>query len=353
MPPPPHANVRVRAYAPGRVNLIGDHTDYSGGLVMPMAIDRGTSVVFTRGGTNVELRSTSEARPARVRVGEATGMVPSRVQPPWARYVAGVVAVLTPSQGGTGVLRCDLPIGAGLSSSAALEVCVALALGFEGTPLALAQACREAEELASGVPCGIMDQLASVAGVAGHALVIDCSSCALKPVALPAGAEVLVVHSGQSRRLAQSSYALRRAEVERAAASLGPLRSATLEDLNGLRDRVLRRRARHVVTENARVEAFAAALGAAELDTAGALMVESHRSLDEDFEVSTPALDATVQTLLATPGVFGARLTGAGFGGCVVALAEQGTADRLERGWLVRASAGAEVLPYDGPAEAP
>jgi galactokinase len=327
----------VRAFAPGRVNLIGDHTDYTGGLVLPMAIHLGTTVELEPGGDVVELRSAAEPAPAVVPLDVAD---PSTVEPAWARYVAGVVAAIRPALGGRGTVSTTLPIGAGLSSSAALELAVALALGFRGTPTELALACQRAEHAASGVPCGIMDQLASAAGVDGHVLLIDCSTNALTPVPVPDGAEVVVVHSGEARALAGSAYAERRAACERAAAIVGPLRDATLDDLAAITDDVVRRRARHVVTENRRVAGFADALRAGELTVAGTLMVESHASLRDDFEVSTPALDALVERLAATAGVHGARLTGAGFGGCAVALCEPGA---LREGWTVRPVAGAHT----------
>ncbi|MGH9222339.1 MAG: galactokinase [Acidimicrobiales bacterium] len=327
----------MRAYAPGRVNLIGDHTDYTEGFVLPAAIDRGTTVDLQPGGDWVELTSDAEPEPARIPLDVAD---PAAVEPPWARYVAGVVAVVRPARGGRGKVTTTLPIGAGLSSSAALEVAVALALGFRGTPLEVALACQRAEHLASGVPSGIMDQLASAAGQEGHALLIDCRSYSVTPVALPGTVDVVVAHSGQARTLAGSAYAGRRAQCEAAARIVGPLRDASLGDLDRIDDGVARRRARHVITENARVLAFADAIAAGDLATAGRLMVDSHRSLKEDFDVSTPALDDLVERFLATPGVYGARLTGAGFGGCVVALAE---ANSPAEGWRLRAAAGATV----------
>lgn len=327
----------VRAFAPGRVNLIGDHTDYTGGFVLPMAVEWGTTVTAEREGDRVELVSSVDAAPAVVDLDVAD---PRVVTPAWARYVAGVVAVLRPSVGARGTVETTLPVGAGLSSSAALQVSVALALGFTGTPHELALACQRAELVASGVPTGVMDQLASAAGVAGAALLIDCRSLQVSPVALPEGVKVVVVHSGQSRALAGSAYAERRAQCEAAEALIGPLRDATEADVARIDDDLLRRRARHVVTENARVLAFAAALQAGELDEAGRLMVASHRSLTVDFEVSSPALDAAVAELLAAPGVYGARLTGAGFGGCVVALADTTSP---ARGWWLHPSAGARV----------
>ncbi|HEY2427844.1 MAG TPA: galactokinase [Acidimicrobiales bacterium] len=332
------------ARAPGRVNLIGDHTDYSGGLVCPLAIDLGTTVTIDPGGGHVALRSDADPEPAVVPLDVAD---PAGVVPAWARYVAGVVAVLRPAAGGRGTVSSTLPVGAGLSSSAALEVAVALALGADpGDPVGVARSCQEAERLASGVPCGIMDQLVSLAGVEGHALLIDCSTLAWRPVPLPAEVDVVVAHSGEARALGTSAYARRRGEVEAAEGALGhPLASARPGDEAAIPDPLLRRRARHVVTENARVSAVAAALEAGDVAGAGALMGESHASLRDDFEVSTPRLDALVARLATAPGVWGARLTGAGFGGCAVALAEPGAVDGLglERVWVVRASAGAHV----------
>lgn len=328
---------RVVAVAPGRVNLIGDHTDTTGGWVLPLAIDRATTITGERGGPVVALRSATEAEPAVVPLDVAD---PAAVAPAWARYVAGVVAELRPAEGFVGEVGTTLPVGAGLSSSAALEVAVALALGFDGSTLDLARLGQRAEHRASGVPCGIMDQLASAAGVDGHALLVDCTELTVVPVPVPDDVEVVVVHSGQERALAGSPYAERRARCEAAEAVVGPLRSATVDDLDALDDPVTLARARHVVTENARVRAAAAALAAGDVVEVGRLMVDSHASLRDDFEVSTPALDGLVERLLATPGVLGARLTGAGFGGCVVALARPGA---VREGWTVRAAAGASV----------
>ncbi|MDQ6840206.1 MAG: galactokinase [Actinomycetota bacterium] len=325
------------AIAPGRVNLIGEHTDYSGGYVLPMAIDRHTVVELVAGGTQVCLRSELEPEGATIGLDV---MDPAAVQPSWARYVAGVVAHLRPTQGGTGTVRTTLPVGAGLSSSTALVVATAMALGFAGSALELAVACQQAERLATGVAPGIMDQLASTSGVAGHALLIDCTSLDVSPVPMPPDVEVVVAHSGQSRSVATSAYAERRGQCEEAARRIGPLRLASLADVAALPDPLLRRRARHVVTENERVLAFAHCLSAGALADAGQLMGASHRSLRDDFEVSTPALDALVERLCATPGVYGARLTGAGFGGCVVALAEPGSAGE---GWRVTPAAGAHL----------
>jgi galactokinase len=335
----------VRATAPGRVNLIGDHTDYTGGFVLPMAIDRSVVVEGRRGGRVVRLRSRSESGEAAFPL---TVENPGAIFPPWARYAAGVAKTVTPRVGFDGEIRSTVPVGAGLSSSAALSVAVALAFGFEGTALELAQACQTAEHVATGVPCGIMDQLASAAGVAGHSLLIDCAALSVSPVPMPEGVDVWVLRAGGPRRLVGSPYAERRAQCEAASAVVGPLRDvASVSALDVLDDALLRRRARHVVTENDRVRACADALRRGDIVSAGALMTESHVSLRDDFDVSTDALDAAVARLTSTPGVLGARLTGAGFGGSVVALAESG-ARVGEDAWRVVAVGGATVEEIGG-----
>jgi galactokinase len=335
--------VSIRAWAPGRVNLIGDHTDYTGGLVLPMAIDLGTTVELAPGGDRLILESASEAGLADVALDVAD---PASVAPRWARYVAGVVALARPGAGGRGTVSTTLPLGAGLSSSAALEVAVALAVGFRGTPVEVAELCQRAEQVASGVPCGIMDQLASAAGVEGHALLIDCRSLDVTPIPVPPGLAVVTVDSGESRTLAGTAYADRRAGCEAAEALIGPLRDATLDDVSRLPDDGLRHLARHVVTENERVLAFADALRSGAPRAAGALMYESHASLRDDFAVSTPALDALVERLRGTPGVHGARLTGGGFGGAVVALCEEDA--EIPGGLRLRPSTGAHAEVVQG-----
>ena len=331
-----------RAVAPGRVNLIGDHTDHTGGLVLPIAIDRWTEIELDRGVPWIELVSADADDPAILFLDDP--VEPSTVQPLWARYVAGVAAVVRPDAGGRGFVRTTIPIGAGLSSSAALEVAMALALGFRGSALDLALACQRAEQIASGVPCGVMDQLTSAAGREGHALLIDCRSLDVAPVPVPEGAQVVVVDSGQRRTLTTSFYGVRRAQTEEAEVIVGPLRDATIDDVEPIAHAELRRRARHVVTENERVSAFAEAFTAGDLACAGELMIASHRSLRDDFEVSTPALDTLVARLVDHPGVHGARVTGAGFGGCIVVLADDGaTVDAGVDSGAVRPSAGASV----------
>src|SRR3954451_9045210 len=269
----------IHVRAPGRVNLIGDHTDYTGGMVLPMAIDRWTEIRGV-GAEAISLRSEDEPLPAEL---DLTLEDPRTAEPHWAKYVAGVVAEMRPARGIAGTVTTDIPIGGGLSSSAALELAVALALGFDGDVLELAQLCRRAEIRASGVPSGIMDQLVIAAGVAGHALLIDCGDLSIEPVPLPDGVEV-VVQFVAHRTLAGSAYADRVAECAAAEAIIGPLRTARLADIMAIDDPVIRARAEHVITENERVHHSSALLTAGDLDAAGELMVASHNSLRDLYE---------------------------------------------------------------------
>jgi galactokinase len=309
--------------APGRVNLIGEHTDYNEGFVLPIAIDL-ECVVRSRRTDDGAVRLRSRELAGAVELPADGSADPAAVRPPWGRLAAGVLRVLAergrPPVGIDAALSSSIPIGAGLSSSAAFEVAIALAAcaaaGFELPPLELALACQEAEHVATGVPCGIMDQLTSVSGRRDCALLIDCRSHEVEPVLLPGELAVLVVHSGLPRALAQSAYAERRRACEEAAARLGlrALRDATPEQVAD------DPRARHVVSEDERVLAAAEALRAGDVEQLGRLLSASHASLRDDFEVSTPELDA-LAAALERSGALGARLTGAGFGGCVVALA--------------------------------
>jgi galactokinase len=308
--------------APGRVNLIGEHTDYNDGFVLPMAIDRECVVAAEPSATvrvlSLDVRETVEL-PA-----DGSADVGS-VTPVWGRYVAAVVHELAalgrPPVGMDAVLASDVPVGSGLSSSAALEVACAVALAgmadWKPTPVLLAAACRDAEERATGVPCGIMDQLISLAGREGHAQLIDCRSLEMQSIPLPPTLGIVVVYSGQKRALAGSAYAERRSSCEALARRLGvsALRDATeaqvAEDPFG----------RHVVTENERVLEAVHALENGDHARLGALLNASHASLRDDFRVSTRELDVLVQVLLEA-GALGARLTGAGFGGSVVAVCD-------------------------------
>ncbi|MEL7156117.1 MAG: galactokinase [Actinomycetota bacterium] len=329
---------------PGRVNLMGDHVDYLGGTVLPMAIHLGTTITGEPGGPQVVLESGLEADPVQVGLDVAD---PAAVTPDWGRYVAGVVAEMGPAAGFTGTVTSDLPVGAGLSSSAALEIAVALALGFDGTPTELALLTQRAEQRASGVPSGVMDQLCIAAADEGSALLIDCGTLEHGPVPLPEDLDVVVIDSGQQRTLDGSGYATRRREVEAALRGLddGPvvgwLDRIDPAEAEAIGDPIARRRARHALSEHRRTAAFAAALAADDRAALGEIIAASHRSLRDDYEVSTPTVDELVERIGAVDGVWGCRMTGGGFGGCVVALSEPGV---LSEGWRVRPAPGAAVL---------
>jgi galactokinase len=327
----------VRAIAPGRVNLIGDHTDYTGGLCLPMAINLNT-VIEGHATTEdyVELTSEHQSDIAQVRVDIDE---PASTKG-WTRYVAGVVHQMKLSNGFLGHVSSTVPLGAGLSSSASFEVALALALGHSGSIMDLALLCQRAEQVASGVPCGILDQLSSAGGREGKAMIMDCHDLSLTYVDVPDNADIVVVHSGQERGLVDSEYAQRVAQCAAAERVIGPLRTATLEAAAEIDDAVVARRAKHVISENQRVRDFAVAFANGDLQQAGALMNQSHQSLRDDYETSTPIVDALIAELVGTSGVYGARITGGGFGGCVVALTRPGA---LQVGWRVRPAAGAHL----------
>lgn len=330
-----------RAWAPGRVNLIGDHTDYNGGLALPMAIELGVEVTYHPNAQRTLVIDT-DIHPELAEIPVALEI--PRTLPSWGRLAAAVVEQIASASGGHVFVHSDLPLGVGLSSSAAFCVALALALGVEAVPIEVATLCQRAE-LEVGVPVGLMDPLVSMSATTGYALLIDFTTLSVEPVAVPSDVEVLIIDSGTTRRLEESRYAERRSECAAAAAALGgPLGRASAADIGRISAPLLRRRARHVVSEVERVTDFAHALAQRDVARAGALMVESHRSLRDDFDVSTPELDALVERACATPGVHGARLTGAGFGGCVVALCRPGVRLAMpNRQWRVRPGAGASV----------
>lgn len=326
--------------SPGRVNLVGEHTDYNDGYVLPAAVDLGTWVAAApRGGGRL--------RTVAARLGEADNVslhdLRPQAGPTWTRYVRGMAALLQGAgcvlPGADLLIDGDLPLSGGLSSSASLELGVGLALaalaGFSITPRDLALLAQRAEHTFAGVLCGIMDQFAVALGQAGHALLIDCRSQDVELVPLCDTLRIVVLDSAVPRTLAGSAYNRRRAECAEAVRQLQAvhpevqaLRDADLAMLAaaGLEGVVLRR-ARHVVTENARVLECAAALRRGDLAALGPLLAASHASLRDDYEVSGPELDALVEIASGTPGVYGARLTGAGFGGCCVALADAARAE--------------------------
>ena len=314
--------------APGRVNLIGEHTDYNDGFVMPLAIDRAVWIALSPSGDrSVRVRSVDFDASAAF---DLDGF--DRGGPGWLEYIKGIAWSLRDAGhdlgGWVGAVAGDVPLGAGLSSSAALEMAAARAFaavsGLAWDPAAMAVAAQRAENRWVGVNCGIMDQLIAGVGRAGHAVLIDCRSLATRPVPLPAGAAVVVLDTATRRELVTSAYNERRTQCETASRTFGvralrDVNEAEFERGAGALDDLTRRRARHVVTENGRTEAAAAAMAAGDAGRLGELMDQSHASLRDDFEVSSPALDTMVDAAREA-GCFGARMTGAGFGGCAVAL---------------------------------
>jgi galactokinase len=332
----------VAACAPGRVNLIGDHTDYNQGFVLPTVIPRQTVVEAAIGSDHHQVYSATLGRMARFNGGELVD---------FTRYVGGCVRVLEYRGAKIPPLQLrissDVPVGSGLSSSAALEVAtmrvLKVLLGLDLGPEEIAVLAHRAEVDHAGVACGIMDQMACSLGQADLMLFLDTMTMQHRLLPLPNDAEILVIDSGIPRALTGTQYNQRRAECEAAAAMLGVASLRLIDDAAAL-ERLpspLRERARHVVTENARV------LAALDADAVkfGALMTASHASLRDDYAVSLPELDELVAALQNEKGVFGARLTGAGFGGCCVALVAAGEASAIGRRIVNRAPLSAVVVP--------
>ena len=338
--------------APGRVNLIGEHTDYNDGFVLPAAISLETTIAFVASDERrVELASPEASVAFSLDAfGNERGRGDYVKGVAWSLMEAGVAV-----RGFRGVLGSTVPIGAGLSSSAALELAAAWALCSGAPPvdaMQLARLAQRAENEYVGVQSGLMDQFASSCGVVGSAMLLDCRSLAWRAVPLPAGLQVVAIDSGSPRRLAASEYNARRIECGIAARRLGvrSLRDATLDMVERLGG-VERMRAEHVVRENGRVLETVAALESGDLATVGRCMAESHASLRDLYEVSSPALDALVEIASAVEGVVGARMTGAGFGGCTVNLVRRGSVGALveavEREYEARTGLVATVYPVE------
>jgi len=312
--------------APGRVNLIGEHTDYNDGFALPMALPFEV-VIAGEPRNDGRVVATSEGfEPAEFAIADGVE------QGGWFTYVHGTAAMLIdagyPAAGWQGCLASDIPAGASLSSSAALEVASGLAFvtsaGGTIEANALARVGQRVENDVMGFPSGIMDQLASATSADGAASLIDCRDLSTTPVPLPAGVDVIIMDTGTRRELVDSEYAARRADCITAAATLGvaALRDATLDQVGALNDKRIRRRALHVISENTRTLDAAAAMRAGNATELGQLMNQSHSSLRDDYDVSGPALDRIVAMAQNTDGCLGARMTGGGFAGAAVALVE-------------------------------
>jgi galactokinase len=322
--------------APGRVNLIGEHTDYNDGFVLPMAIERYMLMAGdSNKGREATLHSNTTGETARFSLRPPV----ARGEPGWSNYVRGVVAGFHERKhkvdGFEVVVDSTLPYGGGLASSAALEVATATLLetiaGRPLEPLDKALLCQKAEHDFAGVPCGIMDQFTSILAQENHALLLDCRSRTTMPVRMTdASVTVLIINTNKRHKLADSEYAKRRSQCELAARTLGvpALRDATLQDLAAAQKRldpVVFRRAHHVITENERTLQAARAIQASHWPMVGELMYASHDSLRDDYEVSCPELDTIVEiarTIPAHEGMIGCRMTGGGFGGCAVSLVQ-------------------------------
>jgi galactokinase len=353
--------------APGRVNLIGEHTDYNDGFVLPVAINFETVVAATpRPDAQVRVFAIDMDQADEFALDYPISPHPEKV---WANYVRGMAKMLLAAgkklTGMNLAIAGNVPLSGGLSSSASLEMALGRAfLQLSDEPVdgvALALIGQKAENEFVGVKCGIMDQFIASLGQADHALLIDCRDLSYRPVRIPADTAIIVADSGIQRGLVDSAYNQRRQECEAAAAHFGvkalrDVDEGTFQARAHELSPVIRRRARHVITENARTLAAADALAKGDMDQLGPLMAQSHASLRDDFEVTVPGLDRLVEIMQCVPGIYGARMTGGGFGGCCVALAPTAVAPAVEAAiyeryeaetghqatvYLCRASAGA------------
>lgn len=342
----------VDASAPGRVNIIGEHIDYSDGWVLPFAIDYRTRVLIRRRNDDL-VQIASKQRPGQILRYTATELLPIN---DWADYVAGVLYALDVNVGCDILVDGQVPVGAGLSSSAALECAVAIGLnqllhlGFTGAELA--RAAQQAENKFVGMPCGIMDQAVSVLAEPGHAVLLDCRSLETTQIPLrlhAAGLVLLVIDTQAHHALVDGGYAARRASCEAVAARFGvaALRDASLAQLQANRsllDDVSYRRALHALTEMDRVHEAVAALRNDDYEALGRLLTESHESLRDDYNVSCAELDTAVAAALAA-GALGARMVGGGFGGSAIALLRQDQVAEVEAAVAAAFSANGFTAP--------
>ncbi len=368
---------RVRIVrSPGRVNLIGEHTDYNDGFVLPMAIEPQVTIAC-RGREDGIIRLASSFYPGQV-VEWSIDQKIARDEPKWANYARGVSAELKaagiPLTGMDALMTNSLPVGGGLSSSAAFEVGIGTALltlgGLDMDLQRLALICQKAEHEYALMPCGIMDQTIVAMGRVGHAMLLDCRDLSRQYVPLdPNDLRVVVVNSMVRHELSDGEYAIRRKQCEEgvkyfktvnpAIKALRDVTTKQIEQANGKLDEVVYRRCRHVVSENHRTTEAAKLLGRQEYEQVGRLMVQSHNSLRDDYQVSVVELDFLVEEAMKTKGVYGARMTGGGFGGSIVALtqprAAQTVIEALKKpykakfgkepmGFVTTATAGAQVL---------
>ncbi len=346
----------ILARAPGRINLIGEHTDYNDGFVLPMSIDRATTVALApRDDDRVRVISLDFGGEHTFALGDWRG----EEHPHWTRYPRGIMWLLAEKgytlAGLDMVIGSELPIGAGVSSSASVEMAVleAVLAMLDVTSFTQAEKALmgvEVEHRFAGVPCGVMDQMAAAAGDAGNALLIDCRSLETTLVSIPDRAAVVVMDTAKKRGLVDSEYGLRRRQCEEAARTLGlkALRDLPLAELDAALARlepVIQKRVRHVVTENDRTLRAVDAFRAGDLEQVGVLFNASHASLRDDFEVSCRELDVIVALAQDQPGCYGARMSGGGFGGCAVALVERDRVEDFIRAVVPAYTAGTGLTP--------